>query len=127
MKKIIQLIFLFALLPSIVFAADYQYNKLSGFVGTLIEKSAIDCCIAGKEKTVKFSAVELHQPINVVSASSGIADENEISEQDVKIMQLVLKSSDLWKKYQLNKGEKVRIVCSLFHGSYRSSFYSCAL
>lgn len=104
-----------ALLPGIGLAADYPYNVPSGFVGKLTEKSGIDCCTFGKEKQVKFPAIVLQQPINLVADDKGEGVDEDTPEQGVRVMQLVLGSPALWKAFKAHKGKQARVMCSLFH------------
>ncbi|WP_043614229.1 DUF4431 domain-containing protein [Chromobacterium violaceum] len=98
-------------------AFDVQYGKMTGLVGTLVDRKGVDCCTNGKEKTVTFPALQLDQPINVASTNAQDPDPDEMPEQGVRVMQLVLKDKDQWKTYKQSKGKRVRVECTLFHSA----------
>lgn len=115
MKKTVYFLSLYLFVVSYAMAADYQYGKLSGFMGTLTEKSGWDCCKDGKERMVKFPVIELYQPINVGPANPSSPELDEIPEHGVTVIQLSLSTPELWKSYKMYKGKKARVTCELFH------------
>jgi hypothetical protein len=98
-------------------AMDLRYYTRVGLVGTFVDRQGIDCCMNGKEKKVNFPALLLDSPINVTAADPLHPDEDEMPEQDARLLQLVLRNKEHWALFKQNKGKKVRVTCSLFHSS----------
>lgn len=99
---------------SLATAVEIQYFKSVSLRGILTEKTGIDCCVNGEERSVKFPVIKLVSPVNVVSQNPAKPEADEVTEIGVIFMQLIM-NDDAWKIYKKLKGKSVLVYCKPFH------------
>ncbi|WP_338805134.1 DUF4431 domain-containing protein [Xenorhabdus griffiniae] len=94
-------------------AINLQYSKLVTVSGLL---TIVDGDDEGLPYSLKdMPAIKLDSPVNVIAPPDEEEGSEKITEMGVDIMQLAMNNNGMIEKFRQMKGQKARVMCSLYH------------